>query len=400
MDQLALAFTWPGIGHNQPPEAIDPIEGLNARLIATHAGLVMWFRDLELACGRVRDPIATEVDAAAMTDFIAQCQLQLKHVEAEHKQEKALFLRGGRAVDAFFKGRCERLTAALAPIVARLKEYRDRAGVAERQRHKAAREKAADDTHRSFAKAEVHGARAERLSQGEQSFEERRDAIAALRLVDEATERAEAARQMALAPLEPIRIRGNYGATAFVRRDWSFDVVGLDQVPREYMSLEVPAVRAAITQDGIRHIPGLRIFQIEGLRVRATASSPRSHRGPSQREQAVESKSADPAKYQASVKKLLGPRTPRRRGRFASASDPRLVVAVKPIWGDQRVLRYYRQALASLQPQDADEIARFRAANAAIEARLWRKLPHRMEEIEFLYGGSRVSPEAGEGAPK
>ena len=75
------------------------------------------------------------------------------------------------------------------------------------------------------------------------------------------------------------------------------------------------------------------------------------------------------------------------------------MVPIKPIWGDQRVLRYYRQALASLQPHDAAEIAKFRAANAAIEARLWRKLPHRMEEIDFLYGGSRVSPEAGEGHP-
>ena len=59
-----------------------------------------------------------------------------------------------------------------------------------------------------------------------------------------------------------------------------------DQVPREYMSLDVPVVRAAIAQDGIRHIPGLRIFQTEGLRVRA-ATSPRSHKPPSEGEQAV-----------------------------------------------------------------------------------------------------------------
>jgi hypothetical protein len=76
------------------------------------------------------------------------------------------------------------------------------------------------------------------------------------------------------------------------------------------------------------------------------------------------------------------------------------VVSIKPIWGDQKVLRYYRQALASLQLHDAAEIAKFRAANAAIETRLWRKLPHRMEEIEFLYGGSRGSPAAGGRTPK
>jgi hypothetical protein len=76
------------------------------------------------------------------------------------------------------------------------------------------------------------------------------------------------------------------------------------------------------------------------------------------------------------------------------------VVPIKPIWGDQKVLWYYRQVRASLKPNDAAQIAKFHAANAAIEARLWRKLPQRMEEIEFLYSGSRVSPEAGEGAPK
>jgi hypothetical protein len=32
VDQLALAFTPPGIGHSQPPEAMDPIERLNDRL--------------------------------------------------------------------------------------------------------------------------------------------------------------------------------------------------------------------------------------------------------------------------------------------------------------------------------------------------------------------------------
>jgi hypothetical protein len=72
-----------------------------------------------------------------------------------------------------------------------------------------------------------------------------------------------------MAVLEPTRIRGDYGATAFVRRSWSFEVVELDRVPREYMSLDVTVVREAITRDGVREIPGLRIFQAEALRVRS-----------------------------------------------------------------------------------------------------------------------------------
>src|SRR5204862_419716 len=135
----------------------------------------------------------------------------------------------------------------------------------------------------------------------------------------EAAERAEAARQMASARLEPTRIRGNYGATAFVRRSWIFEVVNLDQVPRADVSLDVPVVRAAITQDGIRQIPGLRIFQTEGLRVRAT-TSPHGHRARSQRKPAVkESNSAEAATHQ-SADHSAGPH--RGRGCVPKSAPP------------------------------------------------------------------------------
>src|SRR5262249_3565095 len=155
MDQLALAFTPPGIGHKQPP--IDPIEGFNARLTATHADLLERFRHLELACcGQVPDRIPNDENAATATDFIAQCQLWLKRAEAAHKQEKALFLRAGQAIDAFCKARCERLSAALAPTVARLKTYRDEVAAAEQHRRKKTWEWAAEKARRAFAEAEEY----------------------------------------------------------------------------------------------------------------------------------------------------------------------------------------------------------------------------------------------------
>jgi hypothetical protein len=391
MDQLAFAFTSPGTGHNRPPEAIDPNEGFNARLTATHADLLARFHDLELACARVPDTIASEEAVATATDFIAQCQLCLKQAEAAHKQEKALFLRGGRAVDLFFKARCEHLTAVVVPMTARLKAYNERVAAAERQRHKLPARR--QETRRMLA--EAHRTQAERFYQGAQAFEEERDPGDALHIADERAKRR-AARKSPASPIEPTQIRGDYGATAIVRRGWSFQVVDLEQIPREDMSLDVRIVREPITHYPIRQILGLRIFQTEGLRVRAT-TSPDSHNRPSGGEQTAEtSKSADAGKHQSSPAQ----RTPKRRGRDSSASDSGLVVPITPISGDQKVLRYYRQALASLQSREAAEIAKFRAAKAGIEARLWRKLPQRMEEIEFLYGGSRVLPEAGEGTSK
>jgi hypothetical protein len=68
--------------------------------------------------------------------------------------------------------------------------------------------------------------------------------------------------------LEPTRLHGDYGSTAYVTRRWAFEVVDLDQVPRDYLSLDVAVVRQAITRDGVRKIPGLRIFRAEALRVR------------------------------------------------------------------------------------------------------------------------------------
>ena len=48
-------------------------------------------------------------------------------------------------------------------------------------------------------------------------------------------------------------------------------MIDLDQVPRDYMSLDVEVVREAITKDGVRDIPGLRIYQSETLHVRGAA---------------------------------------------------------------------------------------------------------------------------------
>ncbi len=94
----------------------------------------------------------------------------------------------------------------------------------------------------------------------------------------------------------------------------------------------------------------------------------------------------------------------RQRGaKQASAADPKLVVTIDPSWGDQKVFGYYRARLAGLHTDGvarAAEIAQIRAANCAIEARLRRKLPHRMEEIDFLYGARTGSGDGESGVSK
>jgi hypothetical protein len=268
MDQFSIAITSaPGIGHNNPPEPIDPVAALTERLAIDHADLITGFHDLELACARVPDPIMSEAEAGLATDFIAQCQLQIKTAEAAHKREKGLFLASGRVVDAFFKRRCEQLTLALAPPIARLKAYRDRVASAARRRHDEARQRAEAEA----CCAAAHRAEAKRLAREAKTEEGRARAAEQLRLAEDAALRAAIAEQEAAEALEPTRIRGDYGATAYVRRSRTFEVVDLDRVPREYMSLDTEVVREAINRDKVREIPGLRIFETEALRVRGVA---------------------------------------------------------------------------------------------------------------------------------
>lgn len=47
----------PGLGHNHPPEPLDPNAALAMRLAKAHRELVVRFIDLELGCARVPNPL-------------------------------------------------------------------------------------------------------------------------------------------------------------------------------------------------------------------------------------------------------------------------------------------------------------------------------------------------------
>jgi hypothetical protein len=97
----------PGLGHNHPPEPLDPIDALDLRLSRTHRELVVRFIDLELGCARVPDPLESEDDAATTTDFIAQCQSHIKKAEAAISRRRNIFSKRG--------GSSTRFSSAAAP---------------------------------------------------------------------------------------------------------------------------------------------------------------------------------------------------------------------------------------------------------------------------------------------
>jgi len=62
-----------------------------------------------------------------------------------------------------------------------------------------------------------------------------------------------------VAPVAPKVVRTEAGS-AHQRKTWVFEVVDYDQVPREYLVVDESAIRRAV-RDGIRKIPGVRIFE-------------------------------------------------------------------------------------------------------------------------------------------
>ncbi len=269
MDQLVdLAPIAAGIGHNSRESRIDAVE---QRLKETYHDLVARFADLELGCGRVPAQIESAEEAGLVADFVAQCQTHIRRAESAHKQEKGPFLRDGRAVDAFFKRRSEKLGSLIDGVLERLKAYYDRA-IAEREAaHQAFVDAAEAEAKRAAGEAAQHRAEAERLAQVAANASGRRRAAEILALAEAAAERARAAMVRARTPLAPMRVEGDYGAVAYLTHSWSFDVVDLNEVPRDYLAVNAEAVRTAIGKAGVRDIPGLRIFQSESLRVRGAS---------------------------------------------------------------------------------------------------------------------------------
>jgi hypothetical protein len=99
------------------------------------------------------------------------------------------------------------------------------------------------------------------------TFHEKREAQAEARR-QRAMEKAEAEEDEEVAEelMEKAEdITANVGESQTTKR-WTFDVVNVSEIPTQYLIPDNVAIRRAITE-GVREIPGLRIFQKEGLRV-------------------------------------------------------------------------------------------------------------------------------------
>jgi hypothetical protein len=120
------------------------------------------------------------------------------------------------------------------------------------------------------AAAEVEAAkvRAEALLTEAAKADAAGETVAADQLFNRAVEAEKTAKTTAAAaPAPPSRVVRTDLGTVSTRKRWTFEVTDKATVPLEYLVVDDVAVRKKIA-DGVREIPGLRIYQEESLAVR------------------------------------------------------------------------------------------------------------------------------------
>jgi hypothetical protein len=108
---------------------------------------------------------------------------------------------------------------------------------------------------------------AAQIAKADQDAKDRREAALKQQAIDDARharekEERDAQAKRAAAALDAEKIKG-------LKRKWTHEITDLTHgtIPRQYLSLDQTKIRAAIA-DGVREIPGIRIFQIDELAVR------------------------------------------------------------------------------------------------------------------------------------
>ena len=236
-----------GIGHNAPaPVALPEPEILAAAWSREHAALLARRDQLLAAMDRFDSAhgagITDSATAGKAADFILLLEREARHVEELRKTVKAPFLAAGRTLDRLLKTETsDRLAAAAGRVSRLLTDYQMQSIAAER----AAREQAALAARQA----------ADTLAVAARTDTALREQALAL---DHAAQQAEIAATAGLAALA--RTRSESGAVADLKEEWTFDIVDLAQVPREWLMLDERKLRAAIRgPEGLRCIPGLRI---------------------------------------------------------------------------------------------------------------------------------------------
>ena len=258
----------PGIGHNSPPpdnETVPTLDTATLRALLTrdYADLMRRFVELEQGARRLPEEIGNEAEAQRLLDFVAhQCRPLIDEAQTAHDDVKRPYLQCGRIVDQFFLRRIEAFKVVLVPVSKRAENFLKRKRVEQRAQEDEQRRRAAEDKRKAEAEAERLAAAAR-----EAEAHNRAEAAELGRQAEVAQAAAAAAAAIVEAPGAPVRLHGEYGATAYTKEQWTYTIADPTEIPLAYLMPDDDAIRAAIAR-GIRAIPGIDIHKEERFTIR------------------------------------------------------------------------------------------------------------------------------------
>jgi hypothetical protein len=255
-----------GAGHNQPIlTLIGEPDILKAQLGRDYAKLVARFVEIEQGIARIpAGAVKDEAAAQRIVDFVAQqCRPVGTEAKSAHEKEKRPYLGCGRVIDDFFLRRIDRLNVLVAGVTSRADAYYKAKKAAQRREEERQRQNAAALQRQQAAEAHRLAEEARRTA----AAGDRQGAVELGVMAEEASAAAAASEVLAHAPPAPVRIHGDYGATLFGKEDWTYEVDNPGLIPPGYLMPDHVSIMAAIGE-GVRDIPGLRIFPIEKSIIR------------------------------------------------------------------------------------------------------------------------------------
>lgn len=200
------------------------------------------------------EPIGTALGAHSLNDLLGRGAKAGKELEVLRKARVEPLNREVKNVNALF--------GAITTGLDELRAKGERHIIAWNRREKARVEREQAEARRRQEEAARAEGEAMARAEAARSEVERQEALAA---AEWAQQQGTSAEWQAPAPAP--RAYRSTEATSFTTERWVFEVVAPDEVPRAYCAPDVKAIKAAVAA-GVREIPGISIYQQEGLTVR------------------------------------------------------------------------------------------------------------------------------------
>ena len=217
--------------------------------------LALFVDEINLISGRWTNTVPETMDqAAGLSELMSRAQVALKELEALRVSRTQPLVVEQRSINGLFK--------TLTDPVEALIERGKRAMVAYQQAERARRQREADAVRRRQEEA----ARKEREAlEAAEAAKTEAARNKALKAADDASKALATAMIEATLPA-PRGIRTDTGTTSTTER-WTFQVLKPEMVPREFLTVDDKAIRAAVAA-GTREIPGVAIFLEESAQIR------------------------------------------------------------------------------------------------------------------------------------